>query len=106
ETDTEVVAHLLAEHVARGTDLLEALRLVVADARGAYSLVAVCVDEPGRIVAARVGNAGGIVVGYGDGERLIASDLGALLPHTRRVAFLEPGEFVDVRADAVAYSDA
>ncbi|MPZ99293.1 MAG: glutamine--fructose-6-phosphate transaminase (isomerizing) [Dehalococcoidia bacterium] len=106
ETDTEVVAHLLAEHVARGIDLLEALRLVVAGAQGAYSLVAVSVDEPGRIVAARVGNAGGIVIGHGDGEHLVASDLGALLPHTRRVSFLEPGEFVDVRRDAVAYLDA
>ncbi|MEX2446555.1 MAG: glutamine--fructose-6-phosphate transaminase (isomerizing) [Dehalococcoidia bacterium] len=105
ETDTEVIAHMLAAALAQGTDLLEALRGVVARAEGAYSLVAVSREEPGRIVAARVGNAGGIVVGIGDGEHLLASDLGALLPHTRRVSFLEPGEFVDIRADRVDYVD-
>ena len=105
ETDTEVLAHMLAGEVERGEDLLDALRHVVALARGAYSLVAVAVHEPGRMVAARVGNAGGIVIGTGEGEHLLASDLGALLPHTRRVTFLEPGEFVDMRAESVRYVD-
>ncbi len=105
ETDTEVLAHMLAGEVERGVDLLDALRHVVAEAHGAYSLVAVAVHEPGRMVAARVGNAGGIVVGTGEGEHLLASDLGALLPHTRRVSFLEPGEFVDMTAAAVRYVD-
>ena len=79
---------------------------VVAEAEGAYSVVATATAEPGRIVAARSGNAGGIVVGIGDGEHLLASDLGALLPQTRRVTFLEPGEFVDMTADHVRYLDA
>ena len=106
DTDTEVLAHMLATRVEGGTDLLAALRSVVAEARGAYSIVAIARDQPGRIVAARAGNAGGIVVGVGDGEHLVASDLGALLPHTRRVTFLEPGEFLDMRADSAAYVDA
>ncbi len=106
DTDTEVLAHMLATRVEDGTDLLVALRSVVAEARGAYSIVAIARDQPGRIVAARAGNAGGIVVGVGDGEHLVASDLGALLPHTRRVTFLEPGEFADVHADRVEYVDA
>ncbi|MDA0815011.1 MAG: glutamine--fructose-6-phosphate transaminase (isomerizing) [Chloroflexi bacterium] len=103
ETDTEVLAHMLATHLAAGSDLADALRMTVAEADGAYSVVAVATDQPGRIVAARSGNAGGIVVGVGEGEHLLASDLGALLPQTRRVSFLEPGEFVDMTADTLRY---
>ena len=106
DTDTEVLAHMLATRIEGGVDLLAALRSVVAEARGAYSIVAISRHESGRIVAARVGNAGGIVIGVGDGEHLLASDLGALLPHTRRVTFMEPGDFADVRADGVSYVDA
>jgi glucosamine--fructose-6-phosphate aminotransferase (isomerizing) len=105
ETDTEVLAHLIADLVANETDLATAVREVIAMTEGAYALVAIARDEPGRIVAARVGNAGGIVVGYADEECYVASDLAALLPHTRRVTFLEPGEVADVRAGRVEYSD-
>jgi len=106
DTDTEVLAHMIATRVEAGDDLLVALRAVVREAQGAYSIVAIARNEPGRIVAARVGNAGGIVIGVGEGEHLLASDLSALLPHTRRVTFMEPGEFADVRADSVSYVDA
>ena len=105
DTDTEVVAHMLAERMELGDDLAEAMGRVVAELEGAQALVAVSRDEPGRIVAARVGNAGGVVIGYGDGEHFIASDLAALLPHTRRVIFLDPGEIADVQADGVTYVD-
>ena len=105
DTDTEVIAHILAGDLEAGMDLLEAMRHVASEAQGAYSLVAIASDDPGRLVAARVGNAGGIVVGVGEGEHLLASDLNALLPHTRNVTFLEPGEFADVRADTIAYVD-
>ena len=105
-TDTEVLAHMLAASLDSGVDLLDALRSVVADATGAYSLVVATRDEPGRIVAARVGNAGGLVVGHGDGETHIASDLGALIAHTRRVNFLEPGEFADLTASSATFVDA
>ena len=105
DTDTEVLAHLIGRELARGVDALEAVRCAVGRARGAFSLVAMPRDEPGRLIAARVGHAGGIVVGHGEGERLLASDPGALLPHTRRVTFLEPGELADVRADRVCYVD-
>ena len=103
ETDTEVMAHMLADHLGRGVDLADALRLVMREIEGAHAIVAISRDEPGRLVAARVGNAGGIVIGYGDGEHFIASDLAALLPHTRRVSFLDPGEIADVRADGVRF---
>ena len=105
DTDTEVIAHLLADRLDRGADLAEALRLVTLELEGAHAIVAVCGDEPGRLVAARVGNAGGLVIGYGEGESFIASDLAALLPHTRRVSFLDPGEIADVRADGVSFLD-
>ncbi len=106
DTDSEVIAHMIAERLDAGTDLAEALRLVTLELDGAHAIVAVSPEENGRIVAARVGNAGGVVVGYGDGESFIASDLAALLPHTRRVAFLDPGEIADVRSDAIGYMDA
>ncbi|MCK9496354.1 MAG: glutamine--fructose-6-phosphate transaminase (isomerizing) [Dehalococcoidia bacterium] len=106
DTDTEVIAHMLATHLERGMDLLAALRATVAEAEGAYSLVAMATDQPGRIVAARAGNAGGIVIGVGEREHLLASDLGALLAQTRRVTFLEPGEFADLTAEGVRYVDA
>ncbi len=106
DTDTEVLAHLIGQELARGVDALDAVRHAAAQARGAFSVVAMPRDQPGRMIAARVGNAGGIVVGHGDGERLLASDLGALLPHTRHVTFLEPGELADVRPGSVRYVDA
>ena len=106
DTDTEVLAHMLAAEIDGGADLLDALRHVVVSAQGAYSLVVTSKDEPGRIVAARVGNAGGLVVGYGDHESHIASDLGALIAHTRDIAFIEPGEFVDLTREAISFIDA
>jgi len=105
ETDTEVLSHMLATRLEAGDDLIDALRVTITEATGAYSVVAIAVDQPGRIVAARVGNAGGIVVGIGEDEHLLASDLNALLPQTRRVTFLEPGELVDMTAEQVSYSD-
>jgi glucosamine--fructose-6-phosphate aminotransferase (isomerizing) len=106
DTDTEVLAHMIAARVDDGADLLEAVRAVASDADGAYSLVVATSEEPGRIVAARIGNAGGLVVGYGDEEMHLASDLGALIAHTRQINFLEPGEFVDLTSAGAAFVDA
>ncbi len=105
ETDTEVIAHLLAERLEAGDDLADAMCVVLPQLEGAQAIVAVSADDPGRLVAARVGNAGGLVIGYGDNEQFIASDLAALLPHTRRVVFLDPGQIADVRASGVTYLD-
>ena len=106
ETDTEVLAHLIAGELASGADLPAAVRCAMGVTEGAYSIVAIARDDPGRLVAARVGNAGGIVLGHGDGEQYVASDLAAILPYTRQVTFLEPGEVADVRPDGVALTDA
>jgi glutamine---fructose-6-phosphate transaminase (isomerizing) len=95
QTDTEVVAHLL-ESLYNG-DLEAALRSAVKQLQGIYALVALHRDEPQRLVAARMGPP--LVVGLGDNERFLASDIPALLSYTRDFLFLEDGEVVSVSPD-------
>ncbi|MBI2976550.1 MAG: glutamine--fructose-6-phosphate transaminase (isomerizing) [Chloroflexi bacterium] len=90
DTDTEVIANLVERHLAAGVPLEEAVRQTLHQMKGANVIVAMTVREPGKIVAARMGNAGGVTVGIGDGEMFIASDMPAILEHTRRIVFLEP----------------
>jgi len=106
ETDTEVLPHLIESYLAEGGDLLDALRKTLARIDGAHAIVAMSKREGGTIVAARAGNAGGIVVGYGDGEMFVASDLPAILPETRRVAFLSDGEIAVLSAAGARYVNA
>jgi glucosamine--fructose-6-phosphate aminotransferase (isomerizing) len=100
DTDTEIVAHLVARELAAGTRTLfaavqGALRRVV----GAYAIAIVSKDEPGVVVAARNGSP--LVVGLGEGETLCGSDIPALLAHTRDVIFLEDGDVAELRATGV-----
>ncbi len=104
ETDTEVIPHLVEEALKQGADLRAALTHVAGELTGAHAILAMSTSEPGTIVAARIGNAGGIVIGYGRGENYLASDLPALLPHTRRVVFLEHGDIARVTARDVTYT--
>jgi glutamine---fructose-6-phosphate transaminase (isomerizing) len=104
QTDTEVIAHLLEEAMATGADLPAAMRQVMVRLRGANAVVALCVCCPDQIVAARLGNAGGVTVGIGDGEYLVASDLPAILDHTQRVVFLEDRELAVLKRDGVFFS--
>ena len=104
ETDTEVIPHLIEEHLRSSSDLEAALGQAIRELSGAHAILAMSTAEPGTIVAARVGNAGGVVVGYGHGENYLASDLPALLPHTRQVVFLEDGDIARVTARSVSYS--
>jgi len=104
ETDTEVIPHLIEARLAAGDDLNTALVNTITRLQGAHAVLAMSLSEPGVIVAARVGNAGGVVIGYGNGEVFLASDLPALLPHTRRVVFLEDGEVARVTATSVRYT--
>ncbi len=103
ETDTEVVPHLIESYLASGDDLLTAFRRTLARLEGAHALVVLSANEPGRILAARVGNAGGVVIGYGAREMFVASDLSALLPETQHVVFLSDGEIARVSADGATY---
>ncbi len=89
ETDTEVIVHLIERYQSVHTSLAEAARLAFAHLKGAHGIVAISTCEPDKIVAARIGNAGGVVIGLGKDEMFIASDLPAILEHTRQVVFLE-----------------
>jgi glucosamine--fructose-6-phosphate aminotransferase (isomerizing) len=104
DTDTEVIPHLIEDFVRSGMTLAAAMTNTMAKLQGAQAILAMSADEPGLLVAARVGNAGGIVVGYGGAENYVASDLAALLTHTRKVVFVEDGEVALVRARSVEYT--
>ena len=103
DTDTELVAHLAEEKLAQGMDLLEAVRETIREIHGSYALVFLSQREPQRLIVAK--NASPIVIGAGDGETFIASDIPALLEYTRDVAFLEDGEIAEVRADGFRILD-
>ena len=92
ETDSEVIAHLIAREIDNGCDLTEAVRRTMKRVEGAAAIVATSVSEPDRLVAARLGNAGGIVIGAANGSYMVASDIVALLPHTNRVCYIESGQ--------------
>ena len=92
ETDTEVLAHLIEEYYE--DDLLEAVRKAVARVEGSYALVAITSGEPDRLVCARQDSP--LIVGLGENENLVASDIPALLAHTRKTKILEDGEFASI----------
>ncbi|MDX2675721.1 glutamine--fructose-6-phosphate transaminase (isomerizing) [Streptomyces soliscabiei] len=99
ETDTEVVAHLLAEEFSVTSDLAEAMRLVCRRLEGAFTLVAVHADEPGVVVGARRNSP--LVVGVGEGEAFLASDVAAFIAHTRSAIELGQDQVVELRRDGV-----
>jgi glucosamine--fructose-6-phosphate aminotransferase (isomerizing) len=89
DTDTESIVHLVEHFQAAGSDFEEAARRSLMQMEGANVVVLLSADEPDKIVAARMGNAGGVVIGLGDGENYIASDTPAIMEHTRRIIFLD-----------------
>ncbi len=95
ETDTEVLAHLVEQHWAEAGGLAEAVRRALQEVRGAYAVGVVSDREPDALVAAKTG-AGGVVVGLGEGEYFVASDVPAILAHTRDVLVLEDVEMAVV----------
>ncbi|MBL1081478.1 glutamine--fructose-6-phosphate transaminase (isomerizing) [Streptomyces actinomycinicus] len=99
ETDTEVVAHLLAEEFSATADLAEAMRLVCRRLEGAFTLVAVHADEPDVVVGARRNSP--LVVGVGEGEAFLASDVAAFIAHTRSAIELGQDQVVELRRDGV-----
>ncbi len=101
DTDTEVIVHLVEGALAAGLDLRRAAQRAFAQLRGAHGIVLMSSDEPDRLVCARIGNAGGVVIGLGEGENFVASDIPAILEHTRRVIFLESRQMAVVTADGV-----
>jgi glutamine---fructose-6-phosphate transaminase (isomerizing) len=103
ETDTEVIAHLLEHHLKACGRLDRALKLTLAEYRGNYAVGVVSTATPDRLIAAKQG-AGSVVVGLGQGEMFIASDIPAILPHTRDVVILEDGEVAVATAEGVELS--
>jgi glutamine---fructose-6-phosphate transaminase (isomerizing) len=101
DTDTETIVHLAEHHMAAGISLEEAARRTFNQIDGANVVVLISADEPDKIVTARIGNAGGVVIGLGEGENFIASDIPAILDHTRRVIFLESRQMAVVTKDSV-----
>jgi glucosamine--fructose-6-phosphate aminotransferase (isomerizing) len=105
DTDTEIIVHLVERYLSTETSLKEAARRAIGHLKGAHGIVLMSLREPDKIVAARIGNAGGVVVGLGENENFIASDIPAILEHTRQMVFLESGQMAVVQADAYEISD-
>jgi glucosamine--fructose-6-phosphate aminotransferase (isomerizing) len=97
DTDTEVIVHLVEKFLAMGNDLAAAARRTLKLLKGAHGIVLLSADEPDKIIAARLGNAGGVVLGIGQDEMFLASDIPAILEHTRSMVFLDPGQMAIVR---------
>jgi glutamine---fructose-6-phosphate transaminase (isomerizing) len=103
ETDTELVAHLIEERLREGGSLVEAVRATVMELEGAYALVVLAAHDPGVLVGVKV--ASPLVVGVGDGEMILASDIPALLSRTTTVIPVDEGRIVEVRADGATFTD-
>src|SRR4030095_15875857 len=99
ETDTEVMAHLIAERVERGETLRDALAGGLRRLEGSFAVAAVSAGEPGKVVAAR--HQSPLVVGFGDGENFLASSVQALLGETHEFLVVENGEVVELIDSAV-----
>lgn len=99
DTDTEVAVHLIERYMSAGEDLTSAVRKASSHLSGASAIVVMSSHEPGTLVAVRLGNAGGVAVGIGEQEMFVASDIPAILEHTRRIVFLENRQMATVTAD-------
>ncbi len=99
ETDTELISHLIEERLKAGDDLVAAVRAAVRELTGSFSIVALAETDPGRLVAAKTATP--LVLGFGDGENFVASDIPALLEHTRRALVMEDGEIAEITAAGI-----
>lgn len=103
ETDTETIAHLVVRARRNGLDLRDAVRAALEEVRGSWAVVVMAEDEPDRLIAAR--NASPLVLGLGDRENFVASDVPAILQHTRDMVFLEDGDLVELRRESATIFD-
>ncbi|HQQ58120.1 MAG TPA: glutamine--fructose-6-phosphate transaminase (isomerizing), partial [Thermomonas sp.] len=104
DTDTEVVAHLIHHHRKQGVSLLAALQATVKELHGAYALAVIDKRDPATLVTARMGCP--LLIGLGEGENFVASDVSAIVSATRRVIFLEEGDTAELTCDGVRVFDA
>jgi glucosamine--fructose-6-phosphate aminotransferase (isomerizing) len=105
DTDTETIVHLVEKYLLSGQNLFSAVRSTLARLKGAHGIVVMSTLEPDKIIAARIGNAGGVVLGLGQGENFIASDIPAILEHTRKLIFLESRQMAVVTKSSVEVFD-
>jgi glucosamine--fructose-6-phosphate aminotransferase (isomerizing) len=105
ETDTETIAHLIEGFYSDSEDLYSAVHSALQMIKGAHGLVVMSTEEPDRLIAARLGNAGGVSLGIGDGEMFIASDIPAIVPYTRKMVFLESGQIAEIKKDGFTIRD-
>lgn len=107
DTDTEVIVHLIHSHLHNGSEgnLDRAVRAAVRDLAGPSAIAVLSRRDPDRLIVVRLGNAGGVVIGRGEGEAFIASDIPALLNHTRHVQFLENRQMATMTRDRVEITD-
>ncbi len=105
ETDTEVLAHLLEKHMTYdGMSMEQGMMKLLGEIKGTAAIVAISASEPEKIVCARLSNAGGVVIGYGQGEEMfVASDIPAILPHTRKMTFLDTNEVAVLTRQGVTF---
>ncbi|GAB3341215.1 glutamine--fructose-6-phosphate transaminase (isomerizing) [Marilutibacter aestuarii] len=103
QTDTEVIAHLVHFHQKKGASLLQAVQRAASELEGAYAIAVVSKHEPERLIAARMGCP--LLVGLGQGENFVASDVSAIIQATREVIFLEEGDTAEVTREAVRVFD-
>ena len=98
-TDTEVIPHLIEHYLLTGLSFVESVRRAAGELRGAHAVACMHTQSPDVLVTLRIGNAGGVAVGYGAGEMFVASDLPAMVSHTATIRPLEPGELAVVHAE-------
>src|SRR6267142_6913916 len=103
DTDTEVIAHLVHSRLAQGANLFQAVRSATAELVGAYAIAVIAMDDPSKMVVARMGAP--LLLGLGDGENFAASDTAALLQVTRRMIYLEEGDCAQVTLNRVHIVD-
>jgi len=103
QTDTEVIAHLIHHHASSGLNLLAAVQAAVHELQGAYALAVISQDQPQQLVVARMGCP--LLIGLGEGENFVASDVSALVQTTRRVIFLEEGDTAEITCQQVQVFD-
>ena len=105
ETDTETIAHLIEIFYNETNDLSKAVQKTLKMIKGAHGLVVMSTVEPEKLITARLGNAGGVAIGVGENEMYIASDIPAIVSHTRKMAFLESGQLAIVKRDGFSVED-
>jgi len=99
ETDTEILAHLISRQIKAGKGFEDSVREVLKQVKGSYAIVVISKDEPDKIIGARMECP--LVVGLGDGEGFIASDIPAILSHTKKMIFLDDGEIVTITKNEI-----